>query len=197
MSAYDQPDFHQRPDLHKPTSDGAGSGYGMVEPGGVFIFTRPGRLDSEESLRSYLLLRAITRSVRNTVLWLGLIVLALGVLVWLLGLKVLGILIGLVGLAVLLLRGAFTSLGRRFGSGPVDPRVDRLVARTGKGLRTELRRVGLPGAPWAPLLILFRLVRRRHRAQTMRALTRIELAQVVPAGQVDELHLLLQSSRRS
>ncbi|HEX2902835.1 MAG TPA: hypothetical protein VHO01_05195 [Jatrophihabitans sp.] len=191
MSAFGQPEFHPQP------FDGAGAGSAPLQPAGVFIFGRPGRLDSEESLRSYLLVRAITRSVRTTTLWLGGLVLALGVLCWLAGWQVLGILIGLVGLAVLVVRGAAISLGRRFGSAPADPRLDRLVARTGKGLRVELRRVGLPSAPWAPLLILLRLARRRRRRQTMQSLSRVDLARVVPAGQVDELHLLLQATRRA
>lgn len=193
MSTYGPPDFS------KPVAEGGpyrpGPGYGAIQPGGVFVFSRPGRLDSEESLRSYLLVRAIGRSVRNTVLWAGLLVLAVAVALWLAGLKVLGILIGLLAVALLLARAAVTSLARRFGRTSADPQIDRLVARTGRGLRAELRRVGLPGAPWAPLLIALRLMRRRHRSQTMQALSRVELARVVPAGQVDELHLLLQSRR--
>ena len=109
MSTYGQPDFSKR--APEGAAFGQPPGFGQVQPGGVFVFGRPGRLDSEESLRSYLLVRAIGRSVRNTVLWAGLLVLALAVVVWLLGVKVLGILIGLVAVAVLVIRAAVTSLG--------------------------------------------------------------------------------------
>ena len=76
--------------------------------------------------------------------------------------------------------------------GALEPRVAALVARTGRDLRRELRRVGLPGSPWAPLLIALRLVRPLRRARTVQALSRVELAKVVPPSQVDELHLLLR-----
>jgi hypothetical protein len=74
--------------------------------------------------------------------------------------------------------------------------VRRLVARTGRGLRRELRRAGLPGTPWAPLLILLRLMRPYRRRETASALARVDLNRVVPASQLDELHLLLQSAGR-
>ncbi len=191
MSAYDRPDFQKHPFDEANTAPG----FGEVAPGGVFIFSRPGKLDNEQSLRSYLLVRALGRSVLNTVLWSGLLILAIGVAVWFGGLKVLGILIGLVALAVLFVRFSLGTLTKRFARGPADPRINRLVARTGRGLRRELRRVGLPGAPWAPVLIALRLLRPTRRRQTMQSLSRIELSKVVPAGQVDELHLLLQSTR--
>lgn len=191
MSTYDQPDFTK----HTFDAGATSAGFGEVEPGGVFIFSRPGKLDNEQSLRSYLLVRALGRSVMNTVLWSGLLILAIGVVLWLSGLKVLGILVGLVAFAVLFVRFSLGSLTKRFGRGPADPQINRLVTRTGRGLRKELRRVGLPGAPWAPLLIALRLLRPTRRRQTMQSLSRIELTKVVPAGQVDELHLLLQSTR--
>lgn len=165
--------------------------------GAQFSFTSAGRLDSEAALRRYLLSRALGRSVIQTVQWSGISILAVAVLCWLGGLKVLGILIGLVAVFVLVLRAMLAGLERRLtGSaqlGGLEPRVARLVAKTGRNLRRELRRVGLPGLPWAPLLIALRLIRPLRRARTLRALSQVELANAVPPDQLDELHLLLQS----
>lgn len=166
----------------------------------VFGYTRPGPPDSEAALRQYLIVRALGRSVVNTLQWSALAILALAVLCWLGGVKWLAVLIGLVAVAVLLLRSLLSGLGRRLSGenrlGPAEPQVRRLVARTGRGLRRELRRIGLPGVPWAPLLIALRLMRPYRRRQTALSLARIDLNRVVPASQLDELHLLLQSADR-
>jgi hypothetical protein len=69
-----------------------------------------------------------------------------------------------------------------------------MVSKTRKELRAELRRVGLPAAPWGPLLIGLRLIRPFKRVQTVKKLGQIDLAKVVPASRLDELHLLLSSS---
>ncbi|MGI8665467.1 MAG: hypothetical protein ACR2N4_05485 [Jatrophihabitans sp.] len=148
-------------------------------------------------MRRYLLTRALGRSVISTVQWSGISILLIAALCWFGGVKVLAVLVGLVALAVLLVRVLLSGIERRLtGSarlGPIEPRVDALVSKTRRGLRRELRRVGLPAAPWAPLLIALRLVRPLRRAKTLTALSRIELASVVPASQLDELHLLLQT----
>lgn len=174
------------------------AGYPRVAGPRLFL-GRPAPLDTEAGLRQYLIVRALGRSVVNTLQWSALAILALAVVCWLAGVKVLAILIGLVAVAVLLVRSLLAGLGRRLSGadrlGPVEPQVRRLVARTGRGLRRELRRVGLPGTPWAPVLILLRLLRPYRRQQTARNLARIDLARVVPASQLDELHLLLQSPR--
>lgn len=166
----------------------------------VFGFARSGPPDSQAALRQYLIVRALGRSAVNTLQWSALAILALAVLCWLSGVKVLAVFIGLVAVAVLLVRSLLSALGRRLSGanrlGPVEPQVRRLVARTGRGLRRELRRVGLPGVPWAPLLIALRLIRPYRRQKTAQSLARIELNRVVPASQLDELHLLLQSADR-
>ena len=166
----------------------------------VFGFARSGPPDSQAALRQYLIVRALGRSAVNTLQWSAVAILALAVLCWLSGVKVLAVFIGLVALAVLLVRSLLSALGRRLSGanrlGPAEPQVRRLVARTGRGLRRELRRVGLPGVPWAPLLIALRLIRPYRRQQTAQRLARIELNRVVPASQLDELHLLLQSADR-
>ncbi len=166
---------------------------------GGLRFRGPGRPDSEAALRQYLLTRALGRSVLNTVQWSAIAILLLAVGCWLGGLKVLAVLIGLVAVVVLVVRSLLSALGRRLSGadrlGAAEPQVRRLVARTGRRLRRELRRVGLPGSPWAPLLIALRLLRPHRRQQTAMALARIDLSNVVPPSQVDELHLLLQSTR--
>ena len=183
------------------TADHGPAGYPGPAAGGVrFLFPATGRLDSEAALRQYLVTRALGRSVVNTLQWSALAILALAVACWLGGIKVLAVLIGLFAVAVLLVRSLLSRLGRRLSGGdrlgPVEPQVRRLVARTGRGLRRELRRVGLPGTPWAPLLIALRLLRPYRRRQTALALARVDLNRVVPASQLDELHLLLQSAGR-
>ncbi len=168
---------------------------------GEFSSPSPTATASEAALRRYLLTRALGRSVINTVQWSAISILAIAVLCWLGGVKILAVLVGLVALAVFGVRVLLSGIERRLtGSarlGPIEPRVDKLVARTSRGLRKELRRVGLPGSPWAPMLIALRLIRPFRRRQTVLALSRIDLASVVPASQLDELHLLLQGARRS
>jgi len=151
-------------------------------------------------MRQYLITRALGRSVVTTLQWSAIAILALAVLCWLGGVKVLAVLIGLVAVAVLVVRAMLAGVGRRLSGadrlGHVEPQVRRMVARTGRGLRRELRRVGLPGSPLAPLLIALRLLRPYRRAGTVRALAQLDLNRIVPPGQVDELQLLLQAAGR-
>lgn len=202
----DDPGAAGHPGDDYPGNGYFGNGYpGNGRPGPVsgslrFGFPAAGRPDSEAALRQYLLTRALGRSVLNTVQWSAIAIVLLAVGSWLIGLKVLAVLIGIVAIFVLLLRSLLSAIGRRLSGadrlGPVEPQVRRLVARTGRGLRRELRRAGLPGTPWAPLLILLRLMRPYRRRETAQALTRVDLNRVVPASQLDELHLLLQSAGR-
>ena len=151
---------------------------------------------AQAALRRYLLTRALGSSIVNAVLWTGVAVLVLAVLSWLGGLKLLAVLLGVVALVILAVRRLLGGIvGRLSGSsrlGPLEPRVAALVTRTRKDLRRELRRVGLPGSPWAPLLIGWRLIRPLRRARTMQSLSRIDLTKVVPPSQLDELQLLLR-----
>jgi hypothetical protein len=161
---------------------------------------RPGPATSDSVLRRYLLTRALGRSVINTVQWSGVAILLIAVLCWLAGVKVLAVLIGLVAVLVLVVRAGLSGLERRLSGarrlGPLEPQVATLVARTNRGLRRELRRVGLPSLPWAPLLIALRIIRPFRRAETLRALSRVDLAGVVPASRLDELQLLLSANHR-
>jgi hypothetical protein len=184
--------------FHKPpTGSGTASFHRLSFDGEAF---RPGRSTSESALRRYLLTRALGRSVISTVQWSGVAILLIAVLCWLTGVKVLAVLVAIVAVVVMLVRAALSALERRLSGaarlGAMEPQVSAMVSRTGRGLRRELRRVGLPGVPWAPLLIALRIIRPVRRAETLRALSRVELASVVPASQLDELQLLLQAGRR-
>ncbi len=178
----------------------AGQPFGAGEPiiiTGEFSNLGGPASSSESALRRYLLVRALGRSVVNTVQWSGISILLIAVLCWLGGIKVLAVLVGVVAVLVLLVRGLLAGIERRLAGsaqlGAAAPRVDALVSKTRRGLRRELRRVGLPGVPWAPLLIALRLIRPLRRARTVQALSQLDLAAVVPASQLDELHLLLQT----
>lgn len=207
--------FRKTPAAGKPVGGSAsggsalgGSALGGDPVGGSAFHTisingetlRPGPVTSDSALRRYLLTRALGRSVINTVQWSGLAILLIAVLCWLAGVKVLAVLIGLVAILVLVVRAALSGLERRLSGarrlGPLEPQVAALVSRTNRGLRRELRRVGLPSLPWAPLLIALRIIRPFRRAQTLQALSRVDLAGVVPTSRLDELQLLLSAHRR-
>lgn len=151
---------------------------------------------SQWVLRRYLLTRAIGASVVRTVHWFGVAVLVLAALIWFAGVTWLAVLVGLAAIMVLLVRVALSGLQRRLSGvdalGPDAPEVERLVGRTRKGLRAELRRIGLPSAPWGPALIGLRLLRPVKRVETVRKLGRFDLSQVVDQSTLDELHLLLR-----
>lgn len=156
----------------------------------------PSSAASQAVLRRYLLTRALGSSVINAVQWTGVLVLLVAVLCWLGDLRVLAVLVGLAAMVIFVVRWLLSAIARRLSGahrlGPLEPRVAALVARTRRGLRRELRRVGLPGMPWGPLLIGLRLLRPMRRLRTMEALSRIDLTKVVPPSQVDELQVLLR-----
>lgn len=158
----------------------------------------PASATTQAALRRYLLTRALGSSVVNTVQWTGVVVLILAALCWLGGVKVLAVLVGLFALLIFAVRALLSAIQRRLAGsdklGPLEPRVAALVARTRRDLRRELRRVGLPGVPWAPLLIALRLIRPYRRVPTMQALSRIDLSKAVPPSQLDELELLLRQA---
>jgi hypothetical protein len=158
----------------------------------------PGSAASQAVLRRYLLTRALGSSIVNAVQWTGVVVLLLAALSWIGGLKLLAVLLGLVAVLILAVRGLLSAIARRLSGagrlGPLEPRVAALVTRTRRELRRELRRVGLPGVPWAPLLLAWRLVRPLRRARTVQALSRIDLTKAVPPSQVDELQILLRQA---
>lgn len=150
---------------------------------------------SQWVLRRYLLSRAIGASIVRTVQWFGVLLFALAVGIGYLGVTWLAVLVGLAAIFVLLFRVLLSGIQRRLsgieGMGTAGGQVERLVGQTRKGIRAELRRVGLPGAPWGPTLVGLRLLRGRRRAETVRKLSQFDLSQVVPTSTLDELHLLL------
>ncbi len=154
---------------------------------------------SQTVLRRYLLTRAIGASIVMSIYWLGIAILVVAALVWLAHVTWLAVLIGILGIVVLLVRGLLAGIQRRISGvdqmGSAGPQVERMVGQTRKGLRKELRRIGLPSAPWGPLLVALRLVRPIKRVETVRALSRFDLTQVVPTSTLDELHLILASTR--
>jgi hypothetical protein len=106
--------------------------------------------------------------------------------------------VGLAALIVLLIRALLAGIQRRISGidrmGSAGPRVEKLVGKVRKGLHAELRRIGLPSAPWGPVLIGLRLIRPLRRAETAQKLAAFDLGQVVPPSTLDELHLLLSNS---
>ena len=188
---HQRPVFDEVPVLHERPVFGERP---VIEVGNI----GPGSAASQAVLRRYLLTRALGSSIVNAAQWTGVVVLLLAALSWLGGFRLLAVLLGLVALVVFAVRGMLSALARRLSGasrlGPLEPRVAALVTRTRRELRRELRRVGLPGLPWAPLLIAWRLVRPLRRTSTVQALSRVDLTKVVPPSQVDELQILLRQA---
>jgi hypothetical protein len=191
MSEQIQPRWQSASSDGGPTRPGFGE-QPVIEVGHFGPATAP----TQAALRRYLLTRALGSSVVNTVQWAGVAVLILAALCWLGDLKLLAVLVGLFALLIFGVRVLLSAIQRRLARsdrlGPLEPRVAALVTRTRRGLRRELRRVGLPGAPGAPLLIALRLIRPVRRVRTVQALSRIDLTKVVPPSQLEELQLLLR-----
>jgi hypothetical protein len=154
---------------------------------------------SQWALRRYLLVRAVGTSVVRTVQWIGIGILVIAVLVWFAGVHWLAILAGLFAVLVLGFRAVLSAVQNHLSGasrlGPVATDVERLVGRTRREMRAELRRVGFPGGPLVPAVVGYRVARRRTRGEAVRRLTTFDLTQVVPVGTLDELHLLLQRTK--
>jgi len=159
------------------------------------------RLGSEASdwvLRRYLLTRALGASIVRAVYWAGVVTLLLAVLIWLAGVEWLAVVIGLVAIIVLLIRIPLSDIQRRISGvdrmGSAGPRVEELVGQTRAGIRAELRRIGLPSAPWGGALIGLRLLRPFKRGETVARLAKFDISQVVPRSSLDELQMLLRNA---
>lgn len=177
----------------------------VIGPGGAAAGPDVGRFPqagdaAQWVLRRYLLTRAVGASILRTLYVAGAGVLVVAVLIWLAGVHWLAVLVGLVAIVLLLIRAALSAVQRRVSGvermGPAGQRVEALVGQTRRGVRGELRRVGLPSAPWGPALVGLRLLRPRRRAETVRKLAQFDLTQVVPSSTLDELYLLLRNSSR-
>lgn len=187
-----------------PADDGAGwsgragSGPGGTGPDGYEIGDfRPGSPGSRWALGRYLVGRAIAEYVSRALLVAALLVLALAGLLFWAGPTWAAVLILLVGLSVLAVRGLLVAVLRRVSGhayfGPIEKRMRALVGDTGKDVRRELRRIGLPSRVWTLPLLVTRLAGRR-RAETAQRLRAFELDRVVPKARLDELHLLVRSA---
>lgn len=154
---------------------------------------------SQWALARYLVGRAIARSVGDTLLLVGLVVVAVAVVVgWLAGSVGWGVFIGILGLGLLAVRGILLWLLRALtafrGYRPLEHRMRALVGDTRTDVLRELRRVGLPGRTWTLPLLALRLLRRRRRAETLGRLREFDVARALPPARLDELHLLLRTA---
>lgn len=153
---------------------------------------------SRWALARYLVGRAIGESVSR-----GLLILALGVLVlagileWL-GSTFWSIVTALLALAFLALRSVLRVVLQRLSAvgqvGPVQTRLQAIVADTRSDVQRELRRIGLPGRPWTLPMLPLGLLGRERRRRTVERLRAFDLDRVVPKSRVEELHLILRNT---
>jgi hypothetical protein len=163
---------------------------------GAFEQGTPG---SRWALGRYLVGRAIGEFVSRALTVFAVVVVALAALVWWIGPHWLAVLIGVFAVTVLLLRSLLGAVLRRvtgagyFGS--AEDRMRRLVAETRGDIRTELRRIGVPSRTWTLPLLVWRLARRRRRAETLRRLRGFDAERVVSSSRLDELHMIVRQLR--
>jgi hypothetical protein len=154
---------------------------------------------SQWALGRYLLGRALAVQVSRALLMVALVIAAIAVGVYFAGSTVLAVLIGLVTVAVLGARALIGAILRRTTVPTMDPqdehRLRALVADTRKDVARELRRLGLPSRSLTMPLLALRLAGRR-RGEVLTRLREFEVARVVPAARLDDLHLLLGSQAR-
>ena len=192
-----EPERPREPDiLRKPAGDGQRRPPGWDGPEvGEF---RQGSALSQWALGRYLVGRALAESVGTSLLLVAVACVGLAVLCeWLLHSVGLAALVLVVAIGVLVLRFLLLAVVRRVtGLGqfaPVEGRLRALVADTRGDVLRELRRVGLPGHTLTLPLLAVRLLSRRRRPDTVARLRSFETDRAVPAGRLDELHLLLRS----
>jgi hypothetical protein len=163
---------------------------------GTFEQGTPG---SRWALGRYLVGRAIGDFVSRALTVFALFVVALAALTWWLGPHWLAVLIGVFALTVLLVRSLLGAVLRRATGagyfGPADDRMRRLVAETRGDIRAELRRIRVPSRTWTLPLLVWRLARRRRRAETLRRLRAFDAERVVSSSRLDELHMIVQQLR--
>jgi hypothetical protein len=160
---------------------------------------RQGTELSQWALARYLVGRAIARSVGDTLLLIGIGIVALAVVIgWLTTSVGWGVFIGVVGLGVLAVRGVLLWLLRALTAfrsyRPLEHRMRALVGDTRSDVLRELRRIGLPGRTWTLPFLALRLLRRNRRKETLARLREFDLAWAVPPARLDELHLLLRTA---
>ncbi len=149
------------------------------------------------ALARYLVGRSLGRYVSGALLVVALVVLLLGALLVETGPAWLGVLMVIAAVVVLAFRALLGAILRRvFGLfGPDGGRLRSLVSATSKDVRRELRAIGLPSRAWTMPLLIVRLAGKR-RAETLQRLRQFDVSRAVPAGRLDELHLLVQQRTR-
>lgn len=155
---------------------------------------------SRWALARYLVGRAIGESVGRSLLLVGAVALGLAVVAtWVLHSTFLAVLLVLFAVVVLFFGLALRAVLRRLTALPheqdVGQRLRALVSDTHRDVLRELRRIRLPGHTLTLPLLALRLAGRR-RKETLARLRSFEVERAVPAGRIDELHLLLRSTRR-
>lgn len=160
---------------------------------------RQGTELSQWALARYLVGRAIARSVGDTLLLIGIGIVALAVVIgWLTTSVGWGVFIGVLGLGVLAVRGVLLWLLRALTAfrsyRPLEHRMRALVGDTRSDVLRELRRIGLPGRTWTLPFLALRLLRRNRRKETLARLREFDVARAVPPARLDELHLLLRTA---
>jgi hypothetical protein len=153
---------------------------------------------SRWALARYLVGRAIGESLSGALLIAALVILVLAGLVEWLGSTFWSIVIAVLALGVLVMRAALRAVLLRVMAaeqvGPLETRLQALVADTRSDVLGELRRIGLPGRTWTLPLLPLRLLGRNRRRKTLARLRTFDLDRVVPRSRVDELHLILRDT---
>lgn len=154
---------------------------------------------SRWALGRYLLGRALAVQVSRGLLAVALLVAAAAIAAYFGGLTVLAVLVGLIAVAVLGARAILMAVLRHTTMPSVatdgEQRLAALVADTRKDVGRELRRLGLPSRTVTLPLLALRLAGRR-RQQVLARLREFDVERVVPAGRLDEMHLLLAPPAR-
>lgn len=179
----------------EPGSDGA-PGQAWVSADDVGTFSQ-GTAFSRWALARYLVGRAIAKSVADTLLVVALVLLVVAAAIRF-GLHVtwLAVIVVIFALGVLVLRWLVRALLARFTDAtryrPVELKLRQLVDDTHSDVMAELKRLGLPCHALTLPLLAVRLAGRR-RKDTMDRLRQFRTERAVPAGRLDELHLLLRT----
>lgn len=159
---------------------------------------RQGTELSQWALARFLVGRAVGESLGRALAIVGVGGLVAAVLLWWQGWVVTAAVVALATLGLLLIRAVLLALLRRLTALPgTSTRLRAIVRETRRDVLRELRRIGLPGRTWSLPLLALRLLRARRRESTLQRLRRFELERAVPAGRLDELHLLLRSASDS
>lgn len=181
---------------------GAGPGGSSADASGgpeVGAF-RQGSLATQLALGRYLVGRVIIARVSAGLTFTAVAIVAVAVLVWVVGPHWLAILIGLLALPVLGVRALVRwTVGRLTDAhifGPAEQEVRRMIGATGGDFRRELRRIGVPASRLSFPLLLLRLLRGPSRRTLIERMRGFDIANVVPASRVDELHMIISSIRR-